>query len=57
MKTIRLAALMILGAGIGDLPRVGNIRTINEERIPRAVFGAICGLGVEMVIRALSKNN
>jgi hypothetical protein len=55
MRPIRLAALMIVGAGIGDLPRVGNFNVINEERIPRVVFGALCGLGVEMAIRAISE--
>ena len=55
MQMLRLVALMLVGAGIGSLPRVGNIVTVAEERIPNSIFGALCGLGVEMVVRALSK--
>lgn len=55
MQTVHLVVLILVGAGIGNLPQVGNLVAVAEQRFVNTVLGAVCGLGVELMIRAVSK--
>jgi hypothetical protein len=46
---------MIAGALFGNLPQVGNRVTVAEQRFQHTLFGAVCGLGIEIFIRAVGK--
>ena len=55
IRGVRMIALMYFCAAIGNLPRVGNMVPMAEQRFKDTLIGAFCGLGVEMCIRAFSK--
>ena len=57
MRMLRLVVLMVVCAGIGNLPMIGHLPDVQAQRFANAIFGVFCGLGIEMVIRALGKNN
>jgi len=48
---------MLVGAAIGNVPMVGRFPDVVEQQFANTIFGAFCGLAMEMVIRALSKND
>jgi len=57
MRTLHLVVLMLVGAAIGNVPMVGRFPDVVEQQFANTIFGAFCGLAMEMVIRALSKND
>lgn len=55
MRMVRMVFLMLFCAGFGNVPRVGDMRTIAEERFESTIIGAFCGLGIELFIRLCGK--
>jgi hypothetical protein len=54
LQVLRLAVLMIIGAGIGSLPSIShNYVERVEKQFSGAIVGALCGLAVELVVRQL----
>lgn len=55
MRTARMVALMLVCAGIGNLPQVGDRVRMAEQQFEHTLVGAFCGLGLELLIRGIER--
>ena len=52
LQVLRLAVLMLLGAGFGQLPKLSHSQAeAAEQHFSGAILGALCGLAIELFLR------